>query len=265
MENILEEAKKLAKDGVKELIVIAQDTTLYGKDIYGKLMLPELLKELCKIDGIEWIRLQYCYPDKITDELLDTIASEEKILNYIDLPIQHCSENVLKAMRRKGSKAELTALIKKIRDKIPNAVLRTSIIVGFPGETEEDFIELKEFLKEVKIERLGCFVYSREEDTPAYDMPDQIDEETAKQRQESVLRHQIEIMDKYNKDLIGKKLKVITEGFDVYSECYFGRSYADSPDVDGNVFFKTDKKPSIGEFVEVTVTDSIDCDLIGEY
>ena len=263
MESILEEAKELAARGVKELNVIAQDTTRYGEDIYGKLMLPALLKELCKIEGIQWIRILYCYPDRITDELIDTIASEDKILNYIDLPLQHCNERVLKAMNRRGNKESLTALIEKIRTRIPDVVLRTTLITGFPTETDEEFDELAEFAKELKFERLGCFAYSTEEDTPAAEL-EQVDKDIRGYRADAIMRSQELVMEDYCKSKIGTTQRVLVEGFDRYAECYFGRSYADAPEVDPNVFFTTEEKPQIGSFVNVKVTDFLECDLIGE-
>ena len=263
MESILEEAKELAARGVKELNVIAQDTTRYGEDIYGKLMLPALLKELCKIEGIQWIRILYCYPDRITDELIDTIASEDKILNYIDLPLQHCNERVLKAMNRRGNKESLTALIEKIRTRIPDVVLRTTLITGFPTETDEEFDELAEFAKELKFERLGCFAYSTEEDTPAAEL-EQVDKDIRGYRADAIMRSQELVMEDYCKSKIGTTQRVLVEGFDRYAECYFGRSYADAPEVDPNVFFTSEEKPQIGSFVNVKVTDFLECDLIGE-
>ena len=263
MESILKEAKELADRGVKELNVIAQDTTRYGEDIYGKLMLPELLKELCKIEGIEWIRVLYCYPDRITDELIETIANEDKILKYIDLPLQHCNGRVLKAMNRKGDRETLTALIQKIREKIPGVVLRTTLITGFPTETDEEFDELAEFAKELKFERLGCFPYSTEEDTPAADL-EQVDKEIRGYRADAIMRSQELIMEDYCQSKIGSTVKVIAEGFDRYAECYFGRSYADAPEVDPNVFFTSEEKVIIGEFYDIEVTDFLECDLIGE-
>ena len=263
IESILEEAKELAARGVKELNVIAQDTTRYGEDIYGKLMLPTLLKELCKVEGIEWIRILYCYPDRITDELIDTIATEEKILNYIDLPLQHCNGRVLKAMNRRGDKESLTALINKIRERIPDVVLRTTLITGFPTETDEEFDELAEFAKEIKFERLGCFAYSTEEDTPAAEM-EQVDKEIRGYRADAIMRSQELVMEDYCRSKIGSTVKVLVEGFDRYAECFFGRSYADAPEVDPNVFFTSEEKVTIGEFVNVEVTDYLECDLIGE-
>ena len=263
MESILAEAKELAERGVKELNVIAQDTTRYGEDIYGKLMLPELLKELCKIDGIEWIRVLYCYPDRITDELIDTIANEDKILKYIDLPLQHCNERVLKAMNRRGSKESLTALINKIRERIPSVVLRTTLITGFPTETDEEFEELAEFAKEMKFERLGCFPYSTEEDTPAAEL-EQVDKDVRGYRADAIMRSQELVMEDYCRSKIGSTVKVLVEGFDRYAECFFGRSYADAPEVDPNVFFTSEDKVTIGEFVDVEISDFLECDLIGE-
>ena len=265
IKNIVEEARQLAENGVKELIVIAQDTTKYGVDLYGEYKLAELLKELCKIEKIEWVRVLYCYPECITDELIDVFATEDKLLKYIDMPLQHCDGQVLKRMCRKGNREELTALIKKLRERIPNLVLRTTFIAGFPGETEEQFTELAEFANEIKFERMGCFAYSQEEDTPAARMPDQIDEDIKERRAEILMEQQQLVMEKYNENLLGKEIEVLVEGFDRYAECFFGRSKADSPDVDGKVFFTcTDRKPYEGEIVKVRVDDFLDCDPIGE-
>lgn len=263
-ESLVEEAKKLAANGVKELIIIAQDTTRYGEDLYGKPVLDELLQELVKIDEIKWIRLLYCYPDRITDNLLDTIAENDKILNYIDLPLQHCSRKVLKAMNRCGDREWLEALIAKIRRKIPGVVLRTTLIAGFPGESEDDFNELSEFVNEMKFERLGCFAYSQEEGTAAALMKDQIDEDVKLKRQDIIMDQQQSVMYDYCQSLIGKTLTVLVEGFDRYAECYFGRSAADSPDVDGKVFFTASgAKPHPGDFVQVKIDDCLACDPIG--
>lgn len=263
MEEIIEEAKYLAQGGVKELNVIAQDTTRYGEDIYGKLMLPELLRELCKIDSIRWIRLLYCYPDRITDELIDTIAQEEKIVKYIDLPLQHCNGRVLNAMNRRGDRESLTALINKIRERIPGVVLRTTLIAGFPTETEEEFDEVAEFAKEIGFERLGCFAYSTEEDTPAALM-EQVEEEERRYRANAIMEQQQYVMEAYNNTRLDTEVEVLVEGFDRYAECYFGRSAADAPEVDPNVFFTAERKVTPGEFVKVKVTDILDCDLIGD-
>lgn len=265
IENIVAEAKHLADNGVKELIVIAQDTTKYGLDLYGEYKLAELLRQLCRIDGLQWIRVLYCYPDAVTDELIDVFATEDKLLKYIDLPLQHCDGNVLKRMCRKGNREELTQLIAKLRERIPDLVLRTTFIAGFPGETEEQFTELSEFVNDIKFERMGCFAYSQEEDTPAARMPDQIDEEVKNRRAEILMEQQQLIMEKYNEGLIGKEIEVLVEGFDRYAECFFGRSKADSPDVDGKVFFTcSGEKPREGDIVKVMVNDFLDCDPIGE-
>ena len=245
MENIIEEAKALAQNGVQELNVIAQDTTRYGEDLYGRLALPELLRELCKIDGIRWIRLLYCYPDRITDELLKTIAEEDKIVKYIDLPLQHCNADILHKMNRRGSYEELTALIKKIRATIPDVVLRTTLITGFPTETEKQFEELSRFVAETRFERLGCFAYSQEEDTPAALMP-QIDEEIRSHRAELIMEQQAYIMSEFCQRQIGKTVDVLVDGFDRYAECFFGRSAFDAPEVDPCVFFTCERKPRAG-------------------
>ncbi|MCQ4021983.1 MULTISPECIES: 30S ribosomal protein S12 methylthiotransferase RimO [unclassified Ruminococcus] len=264
MEALIDEANNLAEKGVQELIIIAQDTTRYGEDLYGKPVLDRLLRELVKIDKLKWIRLLYCYPDRITDNLLDTIAENDKILKYIDLPLQHCNKNVLKAMNRRGSAEQLEALIEKIRTKIPGVVLRTTLITGFPGESEQDFEELSEFVGKIKFERLGCFAYSREEGTPAAEMENQIDEEIKLKRQDIIMEQQQGIMYEYCQSLIGKSITVLCEGFDRYAECYFGRSAADSPDVDGKVFFTTNgAKPQPGDFVTVKIDDCLSCDPIG--
>ncbi len=266
IESLVEEAKQLADNGVKELILIAQDVTRYGLDLYGELKLPSLLRELCKIEGLKWIRLLYCYPDAVTDELIECIASEEKILNYIDIPLQHCNDRILKAMNRRGDKKAIVNVINRLRTKIPDIILRTTFICGFPGETEEEFTELAEFVKEIKFQRLGCFAYSQEEDTPAAGFDNQIDEEIREKRAEIIMEQQTGIMEEYCRSMIGKKIEVVCEGFDRYAECYFGRSSADSPDVDGKVFFRCSdegNKPQIGEFIQVEVEDMIDCDLIG--
>lgn len=263
LENLVEEAKTLVKNGVKELIVIAQDTTRYGEDIYGKLMLPKLLEELCKIDELKWIRILYCYPERITDELLDQIAKEEKILPYIDLPLQHCNKRVLKDMNRSGDKESLLKLIEHIREKVPNIVLRTTLISGFPGETESEFEELSEFVKEARFERLGCFAYSKEEDTKAALMENQVDEEIKVKRQEIIMNQQHSIMEEFSNSFIGKTVEVVTEGFDRFAECFFGRTFADAPEVDGKVFFTAVNKPLEGEFVKVKINEVLDCDLVG--
>lgn len=264
MENIVEEAERLVKNGVKELNVIAQDTTRYGEDNYGRLMLPELLRRLCKIDGLQWIRVLYCYPDRLTDELLDTIREEEKIVKYIDLPLQHCDGRILRAMNRRGDKESLLTLIRHIREKIPGVVLRTTLITGFPGETEEDFESLSDFVAQTRFERLGCFAYSQEEDTPAALMENQIDEDVKNRRAEIITEQEALIMNDWCEDMIGKEIDVLVDGFDRYAECFFGRSAYDAPEVDPCVFFTAERKPRSGELVRVRITDHIDCDLTGE-
>ena len=264
MESILEEAKALAESGTKELIVIAQDTTRYGRDLYKKWMLPELLHKLGSVDGVEWIRLLYCYPDFMTEELMDTIAQEPKIVKYVDLPLQHCSGPVLRAMRRFGDRETLTALIGKMRERIPGLVLRTTVIAGFPGETEEDFAELCDFIKEIRFERLGCFAYSQEEDTPAAEMENQIEEEEKRRRAGRVMETQMGIMQDWGEAQVGRVFDVLTEGFDEETQCWFGRSYADAPEIDGRVYFTAADAPAPGQFVRVRITACMDCDLMGE-
>lgn len=264
MEDLVEEAERLARWGVKELTVVAQDTTEYGSDIYGRRMLPELLNKLCEVEGIEWIRVLYCYPEKITDELLDVIANQPKMCKYIDMPIQHVSRNVLRAMRRPGNKEMLTSLIKHIREKIPGVTLRTTLLTAFPGETQEDFEELVEFVREIKFERLGCFVWSAEEGTPAYDLPDRVSEDVAAQREESIMDEQSRVTDEWCESMLGKQLKVIVEGYDRLAECCYGRSQGEAPEIDGKIFFDTDgKKFTMGDFTTVEITDFMGCDLVG--
>jgi len=264
MENIVEEARKLADNGAKEIILIAQDTTRYGLDLYGKLCLPDLLKKLEKIDNIRWIRLLYCYPDKITDDLLDTMASSDKILNYIDLPLQHSEPSVLKAMKRPGDGADYIELIKKIRAKLPDAVIRTTLITGFPGETEENFKNLQKFVSDAQFDRLGCFAYSKEEGTPAAEMDNQIDEDVKKERGDLIMEQQYGIFSKKQENLIGKTYESIVEGYDGYSDCYIGRTWMDAPEIDSQVYFTSDKKLNDGDIVNVEITDTKDgIDLIG--
>ncbi len=265
MEDILEEAQTLVNNGVKELCVIAQDTTRYGEDLYGKLMLPTLLKELCKIEALEWIRVLYCYPDRITDELIEVIKTEDKIVKYIDLPLQHCNGDILRKMNRKGDKDSLTALINKLRAEIPSITLRTTFIAGFPTETEEQFTELSQFVADMKFERMGCFAYSLEEDTPAAELEGQIEDEVKQRRAEIINEQQAVIMQNLCENHIGETLDVLVEGYDRYAECYFGRSALDAPEVDPCVFFTiSDVKPKSGDMVKVKITDYLDCDLVGE-
>ncbi len=263
IEDIVEEAKWLAQNGVTELVVVAQDTTRYGEDIYGKPQLPKLLGELCRIDGLKWIRTLYSYPERITDELLETIAREEKLVKYIDMPLQHCNGEILRRMNRSGDREWLTELVAHIREKIPGVVLRTTLIAGFPGETEEQFEELCEFVKQIKFERLGCFAFSPEEDTPAFDMPDQVHLKTRERRAEIIMEQQMLISDEFNEKCNGRTLEVVCEGFDRYAECYYGRSAYDAPEIDGKVFFMSEQKVRVGEYVNVLVDDTLDYDLIG--
>lgn len=265
MEDIILEVKEMASSGVKELILIAQDTTRYGEDLYGKTMLPSILKEILKIDGIEWIRLLYCYPDRITEELIDLMAKEDKILKYIDLPLQHCSGKILKSMNRKGNKESLTTLLDNIRNKIPNIVLRSTFIVGFPGETNEDFEELCDFINDIEFDRVGCFTYSPEEGTPAFHFENQVDEQTKIKRQEILMAQQMLINDRKNQEKINKTIDVIIDGFDNNTESFYGRSKADAPDVDGRVYItNTNKNICIGDIVTVKIKDFIDFDLVGD-
>ncbi len=264
MESIEDEARNLVANGAKEIVLIAQDTTRYGKDLYGEYSLAKLMSRLCKIDGLQWLRVLYTYPDAITDELLDVMAREEKIVKYIDVPLQHASQKILHVMGRAGDRQSLTALMEKIRERVPGVILRTTLIAGFPGETEDDFTELAEFVKDVKFDRLGCFAYSREEGTPAAELPDQIDEEVKEHRAGIIMETQGRIMEEKGQTYIGQTLTVLTEGFDRYAECWFGRSFMDAPDVDGKVFFTADqKKPVPGHFVQVAIESCIDCDLYG--
>ncbi len=264
MEDIEAEARALVADGAKELVLIAQDTTRYGIDLYGAYSLAELLRRLCQIEDLRWLRVLYCYPDAITDGLLEVMAQEEKVLPYIDLPLQHCSGKILRAMNRRGDRDSLAALIEKIRAKVPGVVLRTTLITGFPGETEEDFTELAEFVKETGFDWLGCFPYSQEEDTPAAELPDQVDQEEKERRAEIIMDTQIDSMDRKCQGYVGQTLEVLVEGFDRYAECWFGRSYRNAPDVDGKVFFTTNgRRPALGHFVQVEIEDWMNGDLTG--
>lgn len=264
IEDVLDEAHWLADNGVTEIVVIAQDTTRYGEDLYGKSMLPELLRSLARIDGLKWIRVLYCYPERITDELLDAIADEEKIVKYLDIPIQHCNEEILRKMNRHGSYEELKGLMKKIRNRIPDVILRTTLITGFPGETEEQFTELSEFVQEMQFDRLGCFPYSQEEGTKASEFEGQLDDDVKFHRAEMIMQQQMLISAKNNKSLLGKQLEAVVEGFDQYGECYFGRTKADAPDIDGKIFFMSERHLNIGDYVRIEIVDTLDYDLIGE-
>ena len=263
IEDILEEAKWLASHGVREINVIAQDTTRYGIDLYNKKMLPELLRELCKIEEFKWIRVLYCYPDELTDELLDVMASEEKIVKYIDLPIQHINSEVLKRMNRRGNRKQVEEAIEKIRTKIKDVTLRTTLITGFPGETEEQFTELAEFVKATEFDRLGCFPYSAEEGTPAAVLDDQLEEDIKQSRADHIMEVQMLISERHNQRMLGKTVEAVVEGFDRYAECYFGRTAADAPDIDGKIFFTSENKRMMGEFVKVHIDDVLDYDLVG--
>ncbi len=264
MEDVLAEARQLAENGVTELCVIAQDTTRYGEDLYGKPCLPELLEKLCEIDKLRWIRVLYCYPERITDELIDTIAEQDKIVKYIDMPIQHCNDEILHRMGRPSTKAALQALIAKIRARIPGIVLRTTLMTGFPGETEEQFTELAEFVKEMRFERMGCFAYSQEEGTKAAEMPDQVEEEERLHRADILMEHQAQISADYNAAQLGTEKTAVVEGFDRWAECYFGRTEADAPDIDGKVFFTSAEQLQIGDYVQIRITDTLDYDMLGE-
>ena len=264
IEDIVAEARKLALGGVKELIVVAQDTTAYGEDLYGKPMLAKLLKELCLIEGIKWIRTLYTYPDRITDELLEVIKNEEKLVKYLDIPLQHIDGDILKKMNRKGNRDSISKLIDKIREKIPQVTLRTTFITGFPSETNEQFCSLAEFIKEKRFDRLGCFAYSAEEGTTAAQMSGQLDEQTKVYRMENIMEMQMSISAEKNQEKIGKVTEALIEGWDDYIKCYFGRTPADAPEVDGKIFFMSTRPLNIGDFVKVRINDSIEYDLLGE-
>ena len=263
MEDILSEARALAEGGVKECIVIAQDITRYGVDIYKEKKLPELLRELCKLD-FHWIRLHYLYPDCITDELIDTIAAEPKICKYMDIPIQHCNDAVLQAMRRRETKAGLQVLFARLRSRIPGLVLRTSIITGLPFEDEAAFEELCDFLQEEKIPRAGAFAYSPEEGTPAAEMRNRVDTDEARNRAELIMQVQEQVMDQFNESRLGSVTEVLCDGFDTQAMAYVGRSWAESPGIDGNIYFTAERDVQPGEFVPVRVTGIMDGDLTGE-
>ena len=267
MDELVEEAKQLEELGVKELCIIAQDTTRYGEDLYGEYSLHTLLHRITEETSIPWLRLLYCYPDKITDELIAEIRDNDRIVKYIDMPLQHIADPVLKRMNRRGNGALIRGVIEKLRREIPDVVIRTTFIVGFPGETEEDFSELCQFVHDTRFDRVGVFTYSREEGTPAYDMPDQIDEQVKMDRMDIIMRDQMEINEQLNAKKIGKKIKIIYEGFDTVSETHFGRTEFDAPDIDGKVYFKVRKKAALtpGDFIEIKVTEVVDYDLFGVY
>lgn len=264
MERLLKEAQDLAEQGVKELILVAQETTLYGKDLYGEKSLPKLLRELCKISGIRWIRILYCYPEEITDELIQVMKEEPKICHYLDLPIQHANDTILKRMGRRTSKQELINIVQKLRKEIPDICLRTTLITGFPGETQEQHEEVMEFIDTLEFDRLGAFTYSPEEDTPAATFEDQIDEEVKEDRQADIMELQQEIAFDKAEDMIGREVLVMIEGKVADENAYVGRTYRDAPNVDGLIFINTDVELISGDFAKVKVTGALDYDLIGE-
>ncbi len=264
MERLVKEAERLAERGVKELILVAQETTLYGVDLYGEKSLPKLLKSLCRISGIQWIRIQYCYPEEITDELIQTIKEEEKVCKYLDLPIQHASDRILKRMGRRTTKAQLQEIVEKLRREIPDIALRTTLISGFPGETPEDHEELMEFVDEMEFQRLGVFAYSAEEDTPAAEYPDQVLQEVKEERRDAIMELQQEISYDFSKSMVGKTLEVMIEGKVADENAYVGRTYMDGPGVDGMIFVQTAEELMSGDFARVRVTGAMEYDLIGE-
>ncbi len=264
MENIIDEAKWLAKVGYREIILIAQDTSRYGEDLYGTQKLAELLKELCKIDGLKWIRTLYCYPERITDELIDVVATEPKCVKYFDIPIQHCCDRVLKRMNRRSSEAEIRELVKKLRERIPDVIIRTTLLTGFPGETEEEFNKLCEFVKEMRFDRLGCFAYSQEEGTPAAKLDGQLDEDEKNRRAEIITQEQMLVSDQMTQEMLGKVYEVVVEGYDRYAECWFGRSQNEVPEIDGKIFFTSTIPLKVGDYQYVRITDTMDYDPIGK-
>ncbi len=266
IEDIVKEAKELEEIGVKELNIVAQDTTRYGLDLYGEYKLVDLIRAICAETKIPWIRLLYCYPDKITDELVCEMRDNDRVVKYIDLPIQHISDRILSAMNRHGDGAMIRKTVKKLRENVPGICIRTTVIVGFPGETDADFEELCEYVKEAEFDRLGAFTYSREEDTPAYDFDEQIDEQTKQDRYDIIMKEQLHISSAKNEKLIGKKLRVLCEAYDPVAEVYFGRGTADAPDIDTKIYFKNalgKKRIAPGSFVDVRIEEAVDYDLIG--
>ncbi|MBE7036824.1 MAG: 30S ribosomal protein S12 methylthiotransferase RimO [Ruminococcaceae bacterium] len=267
MKDIVEEATMLDAMGIKELNLIAQDTTAYGIDLYDKYMLPELIRGITDATNIPWIRLLYCYPDKITDELIAEIRDNPRVVKYIDIPVQHINDDILRRMNRHGDSAMIRETIAKLRREVPGIVLRSTAIVGFPGETKAQFEELCQFVKDTKFERFGAFTYSREEDTPAYDFPDQVDDKTANRRMDILMRTQMNISEAFNKSRVGQILHIMCEGFDPVAEAHFGRSYGEAADIDGKIWFTT-SKPNLriaeGEMIDVRITEALDYDLVGE-
>lgn len=264
MERLVNEARELAEQGVKELILVAQETTLYGKDLYGEKSLHKLVRALCNINGIRWIRILYCYPEEITDELIQVMKEEPKVCHYLDLPIQHANDTILKRMGRRTTKQELVDIVEKLRSEIPDICLRTTLITGFPGETAEQHEELMQFVDEMEFDRLGVFTYSPEEDTPAAGMPEQIDEEVKEDRQAEIMELQQEIAFDKAEDMIGREVLVMIEGKVADENAYVGRTYRDAPNVDGLIFINTDEELLSGDFARVKVTGALDYDLIGE-
>ena len=264
MELVIQEAKKLADNGVKELILIAQDTAAYGKDLYGEYNLHVLLKKLCAIEGIRWIRIMYCYEDKITDELIKTMAEEEKICHYIDIPIQHISDNVLKGMARRSTKQSILDTIKKLKTAMPDIAIRTTLITGFPGETEDDFDQLYEFVETTKFARLGAFAYSQEEGTPAATMENQVDQELKEARKDAIMREQMFISNENNCNMIGKVYNVIIDELDQEEGVYLGRTQYDAPEIDNQVIIKSDRVHNPGDFIKVEIYDAYDYDIVGK-
>ncbi len=264
IEDVLEEANALCEKGVKEIILVAQDTTKYGEDLYGESRLPELLNELNKIEKLHWVRLLYCYPDRITDELIEAIKVNDKVCNYIDIPMQHADGKILRAMNRHGNKESLLALVNKLRAEIPDIIIRTTFITGFPGETDEEFTTLSEFVNEAKFDKVGCFAYSREEGTPAYDFENQVDPEVAAERAEAIMTQQYTISEEKMNELIGSTMDVLVEGYDPYTDSYYGRTYMDSPDIDNNIVFTSGYRIDDGDIVPVEIFDKDEYSLIGE-
>ncbi|MCI5503372.1 MAG: 30S ribosomal protein S12 methylthiotransferase RimO [Anaerobutyricum sp.] len=264
MEDLLEEAERLAKSGVKELILIAQETTVYGTDLYGRKALPELLRKLCQIDGLSWIRILYCYPEEITDELIQVIKEEEKICHYLDIPIQHSEDRILRNMGRKTNRAELISLVEKLRSEIPDIVLRTTLITGFPGETEDEFEHMLDFVDEMEFDRLGVFPYSPEEGTKAAEMEDQVPDEVKEQRRDAIMELQQEISAGAAADRIGEEMSVLIEGYLYEEDIYVGRTYMDAPKVDGNVFVRSEEEMISGDIVPVRITGANEYDLMGD-
>lgn len=264
MEDVLEEAKWLVSHHVTELIVIAQDTTRYGEDLYGQSRLPELLRELCHIEGVKWVRVLYCYPERIDDRLLDVFVEEEHMVPYLDLPIQHCDGEILRRMNRPGDEETLRRTIAHIRERVPDITLRTTLITGFPGETKEQFNRLGDFVHQMQFDRLGCFAYSEEEGTKAAQYEDQIDEEVRAHRAEILMEQQAEVSAAKNAAKIGKVVTAVIEGYDKYAGCYFGRTAADAPDIDGKIFIKSDSRLRLGQYISAEVFDTLDYDLLAE-